>query len=46
MLSDLKWVESAGNGYYLVEKGFSEGIMDKDGNWIYQTTQFRTLDDE
>lgn len=46
LLSDLKWVESAGNGYYLVEKGFSEGIMDKDGNWIYQTTQFRTLDDE
>ena len=45
-ISGLKSICSVSGNYLGVIQGFSMGVMDMDGNWIYKTSTFRTLEDE
>lgn len=46
LLERLKSVTALSEDRFWVEKGFSQGLMDKDGNWVYQQSIFNSTVDE
>ncbi len=46
VLSGLKNLYQTDGEYFAVEKGFSAGILDREGNWLYQTSTFQTFGDD
>ena len=46
ILSGLKDLYRTDGEYFAVEKGFSAGIMDREGNWLYQTSAFQMFGDD
>lgn len=46
LLSGLNSVDQISGDYLVVKRGFSAGIMDLKGNWLYRTSTFQSLDDE
>ena len=46
ILSGLKNLYQTDGEYFAVEKGFSAGILDREGNWLYQTSTFQTFGDD
>ncbi len=46
LLSGLNSVDQVNREYLVVKKGFSAGIIDLSGNWLYRTSTFQSLDDE
>ena len=45
VISGLTFVGNFSNGYLVVQQGFSRGLMDVQGNWVYQESQFTELED-
>lgn len=45
VISGLTSVGNFSNGYLVVQQGFSRGLMDVQGNWVYQESQFTELED-
>lgn len=46
LLERLKSVTALSENRFWVEKGFSQGLMDREGNWIYQQSIFDSAIDE
>ncbi len=45
LLSGLRDVNCVGSGLFLVEDGFSRGLMNEKGEWLYQESIFAELED-
>ncbi len=45
LLSGLRAVDCVGQGRFLVEQGFSRGLMNEKGEWLYQESIFAELED-
>ncbi len=45
IIAGLSSVDHYADGYFVVQQGFSRGLMDVQGNWIYQESQFVDLED-
>ena len=46
LIERLKSVDMLSENRFWVEKGFSRGLMDREGNWIYEQTRFDSETDE
>lgn len=45
LISGLNLVEHFSDSVFVVQQGFNRGLMDAQGNWIYQESQFADLED-
>ena len=46
LIERLKSVDMLSENRFWVEKGFARGLMDREGNWIYEQTRFDSETDE
>lgn len=46
LLEELKELQQTGPGRFVVIRGFSGGLVNAEGNWLYKTSAFGALEDE